>query len=191
MRYRLAFLAVAATAVAGGAACGPETTSFRPIERADPNHAGPPSVAYDVALGGQTAARVHVWSNGGYVSSSDDPMTHIGFEINSATLRPLTFDADTLELVVFDRDGAPLPHARLTTITPNGLSLITVPPASTALFGVYFQLPVRPRSVGSMQVRWTLRLDGDDYHEVTGFLRDDDARVIEHLPPRDQRWPSS
>jgi hypothetical protein len=191
MLHRLAFLAAVAAVVAGSAACGSDSTSFRPIEPADPNHAGPPSAAYDVQLGGQVVARVHVWSNGGYVSSSDDPMTHVGFEINSATLRPMTFDADTLELIVFDRDGAPLPRARLTTFTPQGVSLITVPPASTALFGAYFLLPIRPRSVGSMQVRWTLRLDGDDYHQVTGFLRDDDARVIEHLPPRDQLWPSS
>jgi hypothetical protein len=59
---------------------------------------------------------------------------------------------------------------------PAGLSLVTVPPASTVLLGVYFQLPVRPRSIGNLQVRWTLRLDGDEYHQVTGFLRDDDAQ---------------
>jgi hypothetical protein len=38
------------------------------------------------------------------------------------------------------------------------------------------ELPVRPRSIGNLQVWWTLRLDGDEYHQVTGFLRDDDAR---------------
>jgi hypothetical protein len=181
MRLRLALVAAAAAALAGGA-CGPETTSFRPIERADPNHAGPPSVAYDVALAGHTA-HAHVWTNGGYVSSSDQSMTHVGFEIRNATPRPLAFDADALELVVFDRDGASLPSTRLDMLTPRSPSLIVVQPLSTAMLGAYFELPVRPRTIGSMQVRWTLRLDAEEYREVTGFLRDDDAQAIEPSSP--------
>lgn len=192
MSHRLA-VAVAAAVVASGAgtACGRQTTSFRPLEPTDPNHAGPPSVAYDVPIAGQLVGRAHVWSSGGYVSSGDEPMTQIGFEINSATMRTMTFDGDALELLVFDRDGNPLPPTRLTAITPLGPTLVTVPAASTVMLGSYFQLPVPPRNVGSMQVRWTLRLDADDYRQVTGFLRDDDAEVVERVPLPRSRTPSS
>ena len=190
MNYRLATW-VAVLLAGGAAACGPETTSFRTTDRSDPNHAGPPSAAYDVFLGGRLAARAHVWSSGGYLSSTGEPMAHVGFEINSATMRPVMFDGDALELIVFDDAGAKLPPTRFTTVTPLGPSLIIVPPASTVMLGAYFLLPVRPRAVESMQVRWTLRLDAEDYHQVTGFIRDDDARVIEHVPSRDSRFPSS
>lgn len=192
MSHRLA-VAVAAAVVAVGActACGPQTTSFRPLESPDPHHAGPPSVSYDILIAGQLVGRAHVWSSGGYVSSGDEPMTQIGFEINSATMRTLTFDGDALELLVFDHDGNPLPPTRLATITPLGPTLVTVPAASTVMLGTYFQLPVAPRGVGSMQVRWTLRLDADDYRQVTGFLRDDDAEVVERVPLPAQRAPSS
>jgi len=178
MSQRLA--AIVATLVAGtAAACGAETTSFRPTDRSDPHHAGPPSAAYDVYLAGQLVARAHVWSNGGYVSSSDEPMTHLGFEINSATMRPLTFDADALELALYDGDGATLPAARFTAITPLGPSLVIVPPASSAVLGAYFLLPVRPRTVEAMQLRWTLRTETDEYREITGFVREDSAKTTE------------
>jgi hypothetical protein len=182
---------VAVVLAGGTTACGPETTSFRTTDRSDSNHAGPPSAAYDVFLGGRLAARAHVWSSGGYMSSTGEPMTHVGFEINSATMRPLLFDGDALELVVFDDAGATLPLTRFTSITPLGPSLITVPAASTVMLGTYFLLPVQPRKVGSMQVRWTVRLDAEEYHQVTGFIRDDDAQIIEHVPARDLRFPSS
>jgi hypothetical protein len=106
-------LAVLVTALAG--ACGSESTSFRPTDRADPHHAGPPSAAYDAAIAGQTVAKVHVWSSGGYLSAGDEPMTHLGFEINSATMQPLTVDVEALELAVFDATGAALPSDRATS----------------------------------------------------------------------------
>lgn len=188
---RLAVFFVVATAGAAAMACGPEATSFRTTDRSDPDHAGPPSAAYDVYLGGQLAARAHVWSNGGYVSSGNEPMTHVGFEIRSATMQPLTFDADALELIVFDSAGATLPPTRFTTITPLGPSLIVVPPASTVILGAYFLLPVRPRTVETMHVRWTLRRDGDEYHQITGFVRDDDAPIIERARQPELRAPTS
>jgi hypothetical protein len=191
MRHGLAILAAAAAGLAGGAACNSDTTSFRPTERADPGRAGPPSVAYDLVLAGQLAARAHVWSTGGYMSSTGQPMTHIGFEIRSTTARPLAFDADALDLVVFDRDGAPLPPVRLAMITPRNPSLIIVPPVSTAVLGAYFELPVRPRNVGSMQVRWMVRLDAEEYRQVTRFLRDHDAQVVEPSSPPEPRSGSS
>jgi hypothetical protein len=182
-----------AVVLAGGlaAACSPETTSFRPTDRIAPQRLGPPSTGYEVYLGGQLIARAHVWSNGGYMSSGDDPMTHVGFEINSATMRPLTFDADALELVVFGDDGQTLPPARFSSITPLGPSMVTVPPAATVMIGAYFLLPVRPRGVDSMQVRWTVRCDTDEYRQITGFVRDDDAPFVERMPAAKRAGPSS
>lgn len=191
MSHRLAFVVAAVIAGSAGSACGPESTSFRPVDRTDSSRTGPPSALYDVHLGGQLAARAHVWSNGSYMSSGDEAMTHIGFEINSLTMQRLTFDADALELIVFDDAGEALPPTRFTTVTPLGPALLTVPPASTIVLGAYFLLPVRPRAVGSMQVRWTLRLDGDEYRQRTGFVRDDDVRIIERVPPPDLRSPNA
>jgi hypothetical protein len=190
MSHRLA--ALAAVAIAGAtAACGPEITSFRTTDRSDPQRIGPPSAAYEVLLGGQLAATAHVWSTGGYVSSADEPMTQVGFEIDSRASRPLTFDAEALELVVYDETGAALPATRFTAITPLGPALVTVPAASTVVLGAYFALPVRPRSVASMVARWTLRGDADEYRQVTGFVRDDDAQVVERVSRPDPRFPSS
>jgi hypothetical protein len=174
MGHRLA--ALVAVVIAGAlTACGADTTAFRPTDRSDAGRVGPPSAAYEVFLAGQLVARAHVWSSGGYVSSSDDPMTHVGFEIRSATMRPLMFDADALELALYDDDGAMLPPARFATLTPLGPSLVVVPAGSTVVLGAYFLLPVRPRGVETMHVRWTLRNDTDEYRQVTGFLRDDGA----------------
>lgn len=191
MRHWLAIIVAATAALAGGAGCSPDTTEFRTIERADPGHAGPPSVVYDIQFNEQRASRAHVWSSGGYLSSTGQPMTHIGFEIRNPTARPLAFDADALELVVFDRHGARLPPARLAMITPRSPSLIIVPPGSTAVVGAYFELPLRPRNVGSMQVRWMVRLDAEEYRQVTGFLRDDNAHVVVPGAPAEPRSPSS
>lgn len=194
MAHRLASTA-AAVAVAGAlAACGPDTTSFRTTDHVVDNRMGPPAAAYDVYLSGQLSARVHVWSNGGYVSSGDEPMTHVGFEVASATMRPLMFDADALELSVFDEDGQALPRARFTSITPLGPTLIAVPPASTVMLGAYFTLPVRPRGVESMQVKWLLRREAEEYRQVTGFIRDDDAPIVDRVrapEPPTTRAPNS
>src|SRR5262249_11392282 len=104
---------------------------------------------------------------------------------------PLAFDADVLELVAFDSDGATLPPTRLTSITPRGAALIAVPPASTIVLGAYFLLPVRPRNVSTMQVRWTLRTDAEEYRQVTGMVRDDDAPLNGYSPPGAVHFPSS
>jgi hypothetical protein len=92
---------------------------------------------------------------------------------------------------VFDRDSTRLPPARLAMITPRSPSLIIVQPASTTMLGAYFELPVRPRNVGSMQVRWTLRLDAEEYRQVTGFLRDDGAQLVVPSSPPGPGSPSS
>lgn len=181
-------LAVLAVALTG--ACGAEATSFRPIDRADPRHIGPLSAVYDAAIAGQVVAKVHVWSSGGYVTSDDEPMTHLGFEINSAVMQPLTLDVDALELAVFDVAGNKLPAPQLASTMPLGASLVTVRPGGTALFGAYYALPVAPRDVERMQAHWILRRGTDEFQQVTGFVRDDDAQLIEY-PSRDRQIPQS
>jgi hypothetical protein len=187
----MAVLIAAVLASGACSACGPETTSFRTTDRIDTARIGPPSAGYDVYVTGQLVAKVHVWSSGGFVSSSDDSMTHVGFEINNASGQPLVFDADAVDLIAFDGDGAPLPTPRLATITPLDLPLVRVPPGETAVLAMYFQLAVRPRGVESMQMRWLLRAGNDEYRQITGFVRDEDATIIERVAPPDHRSPKS
>jgi hypothetical protein len=191
MGHRLAALVAAALACGACSACGPETTSFRTTDPGDPSRIGPPSAAYDVYLAGQLVAKVHLWSSGGFVSSSDESMTHVGFEIGNASNRALMFDGNALELVAFDSTGAKLPPPQLTTITPRGPALVMIPPGETVVLAVYFQLAVRPRNVFSMETRWMLRTSSDEYRQITGFVRDDDAPIVERAPPVDPRSPRS
>ncbi|HEY0481223.1 MAG TPA: hypothetical protein VGD37_27095 [Kofleriaceae bacterium] len=177
MPHRLAALVAVGFACA---ACGAEATSFRPVDRSDPDRAGPPSAAYEVHIAGQLVAQAHAWSSGGYMSSGGEPMTHVGFRIVNRSAGPVIFDGDALELAAFDDDSTRLPATRLTSITPLGPSLIVIQPAMTTLFATYFLLPVRPRAVETMEVRWTLHAGDGEYHQITGFVRDDDAPVAEH-----------
>jgi len=186
---RCCFALVVAVAVTG--ACGSETTSFRPIDHIDARRPGPPSTTYDLAIAGELVGKAHVWSSGGYLSSSGEPMTHVGFELKNATLQALTFDADVLELAVFDLAGTALPPARFTRLMPLGPSLITVAPGGMTMFATYFQLPVQPRAVERMQVRWTLRKGADEYQQVTAFVRDGSESPAEAPPPAAQPTPRS
>lgn len=147
------------------AACGPETTSFRTIDRSDP--------ANGAALYSLSGATVHVWSNGGYIGSSDEPMTHVGFVIRNDGARPIVFDGDALHLVLTGKHGVALPAARFVTITPLGPSQVTITPGAETQLDTYYQLPVRPRAVEGMQVRWSV----GGREVVTSFVRDDDAAI--------------
>jgi hypothetical protein len=182
-------LVLVAAIVASGAcgACGPETTSFRTTDRSASDRIGPPSAGYDVYVAGQLVARAHVWSSGGFISSSDQPITHIGFEISNTSARPVLFDGDALELRAFDGDSAALPAPRLTSLSPAGLPLVTIPPSETVVLAAYFHLPVRPRGIDSLEARWTLRTGNDEYRQITGFIRDDDAPIVERMPTQDLR----
>jgi hypothetical protein len=160
-------------------ACGPETTSFRAAETTDePNRPGPPSAAYDVAMAEQPIAQVHVWSNGGYLSISEEPMTHVGFEIRNTSAWPIQFDGDALTLTVFDNTAAALPVAEISSVEPLGPTLHSIRPGDSLLLGAYFHVPVRPRAVDTMAVQWALRADGKRYLQVTRFTRNDDAPVV-------------
>jgi hypothetical protein len=159
------------------AACGPETTSFRTTDRSDPAAPGEAtSAAYQLPIG----ATVHVWSNGGYMSLSDEPMTHIGFDIRNTSTRPIVFDGDALQLVVRGSCGAALPATRFVTITPLGPSQVTVAPGMEQQLDTYYELGVRPRVVDTMQIRWRLRAGDATSEQVTSFVRDDDNPVIDY-----------
>jgi hypothetical protein len=165
--------------IAACAACGPETTSFRTTDKSD-DRPGPPAAAYDVRLVDQPVALVHVWSNGGYISSTDEPMTHIGFEIRNVSTEPVVFDGDALELMLLDHAAMTLPPARFTTIAPLGPSQIKIKPGATVVLGCYFMIPVRPHLVHHMRIRWALRTNGQRYDQTTSFTRADDAPVIDY-----------
>ena len=163
-------------ALAAMAACGPESTSFRTTDRGDGSEH--PAAMYVV----RDAVQVRVWSNGGYIGSSEEPMTHVGFEIHNTSAHAIVFDTDALGLAVFDKYGASLPAARFVTLTPLGPAQMPIASGATAALDAYFLLPVRPRIVNTMRVRWTLRIDDGRVEEITSFVRDDDYPVTE--PPR-------
>ncbi|HET9993401.1 MAG TPA: hypothetical protein VFQ65_32920 [Kofleriaceae bacterium] len=157
------------------AACGTESTSFRTTDHGDGSeHAAAVYVVRDVA-------QVRVWSNGGYIGSSEEPMTHVGFEIHNTSGRAISFDADALGLAVFDKYGAPLPATRYVAVTPLGPAQVPIASGTTATLDSYFLLPVRPRTVETMSVRWTLQLGDARAAQITTFVRDDDYPVTE--PP--------
>jgi hypothetical protein len=168
-------------------ACGPETTSFRATDKtadatSDTKRPGPPAAAYDVRMADQPIAEVHVWSNGGYVSTGDEPMTHVGFEIRNASALPIVFDGDALTLTVFDRAAAALPATRVTSAEPLSPAQRTIQPGAILLLGAYFAIPIRPRAVERMVVQWALRAGDQRYLQVTRFARDDDGSVVAPHP---------
>lgn len=166
-------------AIAVLAACGPETTSFRPTDANDP--ARPAAARVTVA----NDVRVDVWSNGGYIGASDEPMTHVGFEVQNASASAIVFDTSQLELTVFDKRSAALPLARFVAVTPLGPAQIAIGPGETKTFDAYFLLPVRPRVVDAMRVRWQIRIDDRHVRQTSTFVRDDDYPVTD--PPTTTR----
>lgn len=157
------------------AACGPETTSFRATDQSDP--ARPSAALYAVG-----AARVDVWSNGGYVATTGEPMTHVGFEIRNTGGAPIVFDGDALRLVVFGARGQVLSPATFTSVTPLGPAQVAIPAGETRTLEAYFLLPVRPRMVDTMQVRWSLKIADETVTETSSFTRNDDYPVLEPPP---------
>lgn len=153
------------------AACGSETTSFRPTDDSDP--ARPSAALYAV----RDAARVDVWSNGGYVGSSGEPMTHIGFEIRNTGSAPIVFDGDALRLIVTGARGAFLPPAAFTVVTPLGPAQVSIAAGSTQTLEAYFLLPVRTRVVDTMRVQWALKIGDARYDQISSFTRDDEHPV--------------
>jgi hypothetical protein len=175
------FVALSAISVV---ACGSEVTSFRPAERGDePDRVGPPAASYEVRVAEHPVADVRVWSTGGYISVGNEPMAQIGFEIRNTSSQMIAFDCDALELTVFDATLTTLPPTRLNQLAPLGPPQIEVMPGKTAMLAAYFQLPVRPRVVDFMRVRWSLRTGDQRHLETTSFRRDDGTRMIDRRRP--------
>ena len=148
------------------AACGPETTSFRTSDRGDGEQ---PGAVYEL----RGTVLVRVTSNGGYIGSSDEPMTHVGFEIRNNGSRSIVFDSDALVLTLFDKYNAPLPAARFVSVTPLGTALVPIASGTTTNLDAYFMIPVMPRVVDTMRVRWSVRVDDVRDVHITTFVRDD------------------
>ena len=165
------------------AACSPETTSFRTTDRGDGER---PGAAYSIR-----DAQVHVSSSGGYIGSSDEAMTQVGFEIRNASKRVVVFDCDALGIALFDKYGAPLPAARFVSVTPLGPSQVPIAAGATTALDAFFLIPVRPRVVEAMRVRWAMRVDGSRDEEITTFVRDDDYPISEPPVPPESTHPST
>lgn len=149
------------------AACSGETTSFRTTDRSDADRTNAASYAV------RDAALVHVWSNGGYIGASEEPMTHVAFEIRNTGAHAIVFDTDALAIGLGDTRGAALPAARFVTVTPLGPAKVTIEAGATTTLDAYFLLPVRPRLVEAMHVRWALVIDDVRAERTTAFVRDD------------------
>jgi hypothetical protein len=108
-------------------------------------------------------------------------MTHIGFEIRNTSAAPIVFDGDALRLVVFGAHGAVLPPARFTAVTPLGPAQLTIAAGATRAVEAYFVLPVRPRAIDAMQVRWSVKIGDTSYGALSSFTRDDEFPVSD--PP--------
>lgn len=167
------------------ASCGTETTSFRTTDCGDGSERTPPAAAYTLG----EVAQVHVWSNGGYVGSSDEPMTHVGFEISNAGAQLVVFDSDALGLALFDKYGSTLPATRFVSVTPLGPAQIPIASGGTATLDAYFLIPVRPRVVDTMHVHWSLQIGDTRESETTTFVRDDLYPITE--PPAEPTLPST
>ena len=185
--YEIMLRALSALALV--ATCEPETTSFRTTDRSD--GLDPPAAAYDLSWRGERIAHVRVWSEGGYIGNTDEPMTHIGFQIENKGSTVIRFDTSALQLIVVDKRGKALPKPVFTTVTPLGPELVSIWPGTTVTLDSYFTLYVQPMAVARMGVSWSLRYDGRRYNETTHFVRDDDKPVLEYRPQKLPQIPSS
>ncbi len=156
-------------------ACTPETTSFRSTDRIDSYDPELPSPAiYDI----EEVARVRVWSGGGYIGTSEDPMTHVGIAIDNVGTRPLVFDSTAVSLALYDEAHALLPAPELRVVVPLGPAIVTVPPGEHATFELHFKLDVRPSRVAAMTLRWSVSSRGERIARTTDFVREDEPSVF-------------
>lgn len=162
-----------------------ETTSFRPTDYVELSDARTAAAAYDI----QDVARVHVWSTGGFISNSDDSMTHVGIQIENIGGHGIAFDGTTFELVIFHECGAQLPNPTLTSIVPLGPCHLLIPPGTSVTFDLCFKLAVHPQLVASMRASWFILAAEERIGRTTNFVRDDELRSRRRWPPlgRDAR----
>ena len=150
------------------AGCTTQTTTFRSTDRVDSSRAGPLAAVYELP-----DARVHVWSTGGFIGTSEDPMTQVGIEIENRGKRSIVFDGDAATLAIFDGSGTALPAPILTSIVPLGPARLEIKPATSVSLDLYFKLPVPLATVSTMRAGWTLQIDDGRHVGISGFTRDD------------------
>ena len=158
-----------------------ETTSFRPTDCVDLSERGAQTAAvYDI----QDVARVHVWSTGSFIGTSDAPMTHVGIQIENIGHHALEFDSRSVELVIFRESGVQMPDPILTSIVPQGPSplLRLILPATGVTIDLYFKLAVPQQLVASMRARWSMLAAEERIVRSTSFVRDDDGPAIRPRP---------
>lgn len=156
-------------------ACTPDTTSFRATDRTDSSDPELPSPAiYDI----DGVARVRVWSQGGYIGTSEDPMTHVGIAIENIGKQPVLFDGDTVSLALYDETGATLPAPELRVIVPLGPTKATIAPGARATFELHFKLAVKVSRVAGMKFRWKLVAGTEPIARTTSFVREDEPSTF-------------
>jgi hypothetical protein len=156
-------------------ACTPDTTSFRSTERIDSSDPELPSPAvYDL----ENVARVRVWSGGGYIGTSQDPMTHVGIAIQNIGKQPVIFDDDAVSLALYGEDRVPLPAPELRVVVPLGPSKVVIAPGERATFELHFKLGVKLARVAAMTLRWSVMSGGEVIVRTTDFVRDDEPAML-------------
>jgi hypothetical protein len=160
------------------ASCTQDTTSFRSTDRVDSSDPSAPAPGvYDIAK----VARVRAWSPGGYIGTSEEPMTQVTVQIENVGKRPIVFDGERASLAIFDDTGAALPTPELTSIVPLGPAQLAIAPGKSAKLDMHFKLGVKLTRVNTMQAHWVLVAVGERIAQTASFVRDDDG-ASNHAP---------
>ena len=142
------------------------------------NRGAQTAAVYDI----QDVARIHVWSTGGFISNIDEPMIHVGIQIENISRHAIGFDSTSFELVVFHECGAPMPDPMLTSNVPLGPSHVLIPSATGVTLDLYFKLAVRLQLVASMRARWSILAAEERLVRSTSFVRNDDRPDLRPRP---------
>jgi hypothetical protein len=120
----------------------------------------------------ERVARVRAWAPGGYIGTSEDPMTQVTIQIENIGKRPIIFDGERTSLALFDETGSALPAPVLTSIVPLGPAQLAIPPGKTVQLDAQFKLAVRLNRVETMQARWMIIAADERVSQTASFVRD-------------------
>lgn len=158
-----------------------ETTSFRPTDRIDTSGT-PLAAVYDI----QDAARVRVWSKGGFIGVGGAAMAHVGIHIANLSGHGIEFECSSFELAIFHESGVQLPDPMLAAYAPPGPSLMLILPRTGATLDLYFELVVQLQLVASMRASWFVVVAEQRIGRTTNFVRDGGGQLRSRLrSPRD------
>jgi hypothetical protein len=155
-------------------ACG-ERARFQPTEKiSGVSPSGQPAASYELRSDESSDPQitVNVWSEG---AARKDEVTSVDLavQVRNGSDAEVRLDRDVLGLEAFHAKGAPLPAARLASITAEkGTESIPARSASTLRLRFELAVPVSPDQVGALRFRWgVVRSDGDRYVQFTEFRR--------------------